>query len=77
MPESEPKRGLHGKYRVEKNGEPVEDCFVLEPAEDSAAREALRQYADATENDKLASDLRAWLSEMQRDPNGENDNNED
>lgn len=52
--------GLYKKYEVRKGGEPVEDCFVLEPADDPAAREALLSYASATEDDELAEDLREW-----------------
>lgn len=53
--------GLYAKYRVEKNGEPVENCFVLEPEDDPAARKALEAYADATDNNELAADLREWV----------------
>jgi len=49
--------GLYAKYEVTKNGKSVEDCFVLEPEEDRAARVALKAYAAATENDELAKDL--------------------
>jgi len=50
--------GLYRKYDVRKDGETVEDCFVLEPDEDRAARAALRAYADVTDNDDLAADIR-------------------
>lgn len=65
MPKSEDKSGLHGKYRVEKDGETVEECFVLEPESDPAARAAIRAYADATDNEALAEDLREWCIEKE------------
>lgn len=57
-------KGLYGKYEVRKNGEPVEDCFVLDPESDPAARVALSAYADATDDDSLAEDLREWLAQF-------------
>ena len=54
-------KGLFDKYVVEKDGEPVENCFVLEPENDEAAREAVYEYARATDNQKLASELRGWV----------------
>jgi hypothetical protein len=51
-------RGLYSKYEVRKDGVSVEDCFVLEPEDDRAARVALKAYAAATENGELADDLR-------------------
>lgn len=56
--------GLYEKYEVTKDGEPVEDCFVLEPEDDSAAREALIRYAEETDNEELAEDLREWVVEL-------------
>jgi len=56
--------GLYEKYDVRKDGEPVRDCFVLEPELDSAAREALIRYAEATDDDQLAEDLREWVIEI-------------
>lgn len=56
--------GLYSKYHVEKDGESVDECFVLEPADDPAAREALEAYADATNNDELADDLREWVRSL-------------
>lgn len=45
--EPDEKRGLYGKYRVEKvNGKPVGECFVLEE-HDPLALPALRAYAEA------------------------------
>lgn len=58
------KRGLYPKYEVLKDGEPVEDCFVLEPENDHAARMAVIAYADATDNDELADDLLDWIHEI-------------
>lgn len=57
-------RGLYGKYEVTKNGETVEDCFVLEPADDAAAQQALLAYAAATDNETLAADLREWVQDV-------------
>lgn len=57
-------RGLHGKYEVYEDGEPVEECFVLEPDDDPAARAALIEYALETSNDELAQDLRDWVVEI-------------
>ena len=54
-------RGLYPKYDVKKDGEVVEACFVLEPEDDQAAREAIRAYADATDDEALATDLLDWL----------------
>lgn len=56
--------GLYSKYEVTKDGEPVEGCFVLEPEDDSAAREALIRYAEETDNAELAEDLREWVVEL-------------
>ena len=56
--------GLYEKYEVRKDGEPVEDCFVLEPESDSAAREALIEYAEHTDDDELATDLREWIIDI-------------
>lgn len=58
-----PPSGLYDKYDVRKDGEPVEECFVLEPASDPAAREALLSYASAIDNEELSDDLREWAYE--------------
>jgi hypothetical protein len=58
----ETEQGLYPKYEVFKNGEPVEDCFVLKPRSDTAAREALIRYAEETDNDELADGLREWVT---------------
>ena len=59
-------RGLKVKYRVFKvrNNEPVENCFVLRPDKDPAARAALECYANKTPNDQLAWDILKWLESM-------------
>ena len=67
---SSEKRGLYGKYEVTKDGESVEDCFVLEPEDDRAARVALKAYAAATENGELAKDLYEQF-ELERTPQEE------
>ena len=50
--------GLKLKYRVYKaeNNAPVENCFVLRPMKDRAARIAMEAYAKATENKELFED---------------------
>lgn len=53
--------GLYDKYEVRKDGEPIGDCFVLEPENDPAAAAALRTYAQATDDPELREDLREWL----------------
>lgn len=58
-------KGLFNKYDVEKNGEPVEECFVLEPRSDSAARTVLRTYANIIDNDQLRKDIRNWIEEIE------------
>jgi len=60
-----PPEGLYGKYYVEKNGEPIESCFVLNPESDPAARDALLAYADATNDSALAADIRAWVDQIE------------
>lgn len=58
--------GLKRKYVVLKSdtGECVENCFVLRPDKDPAAKAALMAYAAATKNEKLAEDIMSWLSSM-------------
>lgn len=58
-------QGLYAKYDVQKNGTPVEECFVLEPESDPAALEALRTYADETENRTLRSEIRGWIMSIE------------
>lgn len=63
-------RGLYGKYTVLKDGEEQDGCFILKPWSDPAAREALRAYMAATDNEQLASDLRDWLDAIVLDEGG-------
>jgi len=57
--------GLKGKYLVFKadTGERVEDSFVLRPAKDHAAVEALRAYAYVTDNKTLSNDIYNWVGD--------------
>ncbi|MNI77694.1 hypothetical protein D3C73_1340050 [compost metagenome] len=59
-------KGLYNKYMVFKSntGEVVEECFVLRPQKDPAARIALLEYASATYNTELAQDISLWLSNL-------------
>lgn len=65
--------GLKRKYIVLKadTGEDVPDCFVLRPAKDKAAVEALRAYAKATDNDLLAADIYRWVGPLPQPPKEE------
>ena len=65
--------GLKRKYIVLKadNGEDVPDCFVLRPAKDKAAVEALRAYAKATDNEVLAADIYRWVGPLPEPPREE------
>lgn len=61
------RKGLYNKYAVTKqDGTPIEDCFVLRPAQDRHAWKALHQYALAVadENPTLYYDLLLWLDEI-------------
>lgn len=55
--------GLKGKYLVFKadTGEQIVNCFVLRPEKDTAAVEALRTYANTTDNETLATDIYNWV----------------
>lgn len=55
--------GLKLKFLVFKadTGERIENCFVLRPDKDHAAVEALRAYAEATDNKTLADDIYNWV----------------
>lgn len=55
--------GLKLKFLVFKadTGERIENCFVLRPDKDRAAVEALRAYAEATDNKTLAEDIYNWI----------------
>lgn len=57
-------RGLHDKYEVYKDGERVEECFVLVPDDDAAARSALIEYAMETDNHTLSKELREWVVDV-------------
>lgn len=67
-PADDKRDGLRQKYRVykAKNNTPVEDCFVLRPEKDPAARIALEAYAKATENKVLAEDILAAIGDSGR-----------
>jgi len=64
----EPGEGLKRKYIVFKarNGEPVENAFVLRPDKDPAAWRAVFRYAITTDNRELRQDMMSWLSEIER-----------
>jgi len=72
QPEAESKQGLYIKYDVfkVKDGTPVNNCFVLRPDKDRAARAALQAYAETTENEALRNDICEWLKRIE----GGNDN---
>lgn len=59
-------KGLYEKYLVfKRNGDKVDgNCFILRPAKDPAARAALMAYAEATNNQQLATDIMVWLSSL-------------
>lgn len=61
-------KGLKRKYIVFKadTGEAVENCFVLRPDIDSAARAALKAYAEATDNKQLSNDIINWVKEIEK-----------
>lgn len=47
-------------YKVSDNSI-VDECFVLRPDRDPAAKAALLAYEDATDNVALADDIRRWM----------------
>lgn len=55
--------GLKLKFLVFKadTGERIENCFVLRPDKDNVAVEALRAYAEATDNKMLSEDIYNWV----------------
>ncbi len=55
--------GLNIKYNVTKvkDGSVVDNCFVLRPDKDPAARRALIEYGLATSNLKLREDILKWM----------------
>lgn len=63
----ERKKGLYYKYRVYKvegDGKPIDDFFVLRPVGDIAALRALQTYARTTRNHRLAGDLMLWIDKI-------------
>lgn len=54
---------LKKKYRVtlSSSGKPIENCFVLQPDVDEAARTAMALYAQLTQDMNLKLDLISWL----------------
>lgn len=60
------KDGLYTKYEVKKvdTGEEVHGYFVLR-LKDKHAREAIKRYAEATDNQVLATQLERWVSEYE------------
>lgn len=60
--------GLKRKYIVLKadTGEGVDNCFVLRPDKDHAAKVALEAYAKETENKTLAEDIINWIGDSGR-----------
>lgn len=67
------KDGLHVKYDVYKvdDGTPVSNCFVLRPSKDKAAIEALKRYAEVTDNKRLGKDILAWVEFLKREGGNE------
>lgn len=55
-------KGLYGKYIVRKRSDNsiVTNCFVLRPDRDDAAIAAMLAYANATDDELLAQELREW-----------------
>lgn len=68
--DAESSQGLYSKYEVYKDGEFVEDCFVLEPESDPAALAALEEYAHQTDDSELFADLIEWVHSIE---NGDSD----
>lgn len=62
--ETEGEQGLYNKFEVYRDGTPVDGfVFVLKPESDEAAREALWEYANETDNEELSEDLKTRLLE--------------
>ncbi len=61
-------RGIYTKYEVRKiiSGDIVEECFVLRPQKDLAARDALLKYAQTTKNSALAQDIMTWIKSIDK-----------
>ncbi len=56
--------GLYDKYVVTKDGKVVDDCFVLRPRNDPAARAAIDEYANVTDSPILSVHLLIWLKDI-------------
>lgn len=67
-PETTDYEGLYDKYRVYRTEDnmPVNDCFVLRPTKDPAARIAMEAYAKATDNKELSEDILAAVGDSGR-----------
>ena len=61
-------KGLYKKFVVLKNGKLIEDCFVLRPTKDNAALQALKMYAEYTDDEELKEDLEIWIQEIESEP---------
>lgn len=62
---SDQTKGLYNKYQIinrETGKESEGDYFVLKPVTDPAARAALMAYAEATDNEQLATEISLWVS---------------
>ncbi|MFV0353478.1 MAG: hypothetical protein ACK5JF_14425 [Oscillospiraceae bacterium] len=64
-----PNDGLKLKYTVSKieDGSIVENCFVLRPDKDPAAKAAMYAYAIATTNKVLSEDIKKWMAELEEE----------
>jgi len=60
------RKGLYTKYLVFKreDGSRVENCFVLKPASDPAAREAMLRYIAITSDKELAQGITEWMTTL-------------
>jgi hypothetical protein len=61
---SENEKGLYKKYTLINNetGKEIEgEAFILRPDRDDTALVAMEAYAEATENQSLKQDLKAWV----------------
>ena len=61
-------KGIYDKYEVRRKetGEVLDNCFVLRPTTDTAARIGLAAYAEATHNPQLAREIRVWLKKLRK-----------
>lgn len=59
--------GMYHKYTVinKRNGEEMENAFVLRPLNDTTALDALKTYRDTLEDCNLKSDLTKWIKEIE------------